>query len=267
MPEPKPRRDLAALPEKDVVRFFGEALEHFVLALGGSYESHDVARYKGGVYPSDQDYAGLLPAGKLIPKDGPFSLHLFALQFKRWETGVWDIFAEQNDTLRSMSHVIAYALPRPEETPPENGLHCFNFVNPSFLPADTDRLLLQNSAYNPEVAAVITDRPEERWVVPHMSWGELFGAILAGGIKVQLLRDQTPRRGDDGGDDDDGGPSGFGLCYVGDGPWHSEYIQAQLIDHLEFWCDNFLAGRSAMVACESFSKSFVFLDLDLLAEN
>jgi len=40
-----------------------------------------------------------------------------------------------------------------------------------------------------------------------------------------------------------------------------------LIDHLEFWCDNFLEGKAAMFAYESFSKSFVFLDLDLLAEN
>ena len=43
---PKRRSDLATLPEKDVVKFFGEALEHFVVALGGSYESHDVARYR-----------------------------------------------------------------------------------------------------------------------------------------------------------------------------------------------------------------------------
>ena len=263
----KPRRDLATLPEEGVVKFFGEALEHFVVALGGSYESHEVARYKEGVYPSDQDYARLFPAGKLIPREGPFSLHLFALQFKRWDTGVWDISVEQNDTLRSMSHVIAYALPRPEAAPPANGLHCFNFVNPSFLPVDTDRLLLQNSAYNLEVAAVMAGRPEERRAVGHMSWGELFGAIQAGGVKVEVLRDQTPRRGDDGGGGDGDGPSGFGLCYVGDGPWHLEYIQAQLIDHLEFWCDNFLEAKAAMCAYESSSQSFVFLDLDLLAEN
>jgi len=264
---PKRHRDLATRPEKDVVKFFGEALEHFVVALGGSYESHEVARYKEGVYPSDQDYAKLLPAGKLIPKEGPFRLHLFALQFKRWDTGVWDISGEQNDTLRSMSHVIAYALPRPEATPRANGLHSFNFVNPSFLPADTDRLLLQTSAYNPEVAAVISDRPEERWTVAHMSWGELFGAILAGGVEVELRRDQTPRRSDDGECGDGGEPCGFGLCYVGDGPWHCEYMQAQLIDHLEFWCDNFLEARAGMVAYESCSESFVFLDLDLLHEN
>ena len=263
----KRRRNLATLPEKDVVKFFGEALEYFVVALGGSYESHEVARYKEGVYPSDRDYAMLLPADKLIPAEGPFALHLFALQFKRWDTGVWDISVEQNDTLRSMSHVIAYALPRPEETPLENGLHCFNFVNPSFLPVKTDRLLLQKNAYNLEVAAVMADCPEERWAVGHMSWGELFGAILAGGVKVQLLRDQTPRRGDDGEGGDGDGPLGFGLCYVGDGPWHTEYIQAQLIDHLEFWCDNFLEARAAMCAYESFSESFVFLDLDLLAET
>jgi hypothetical protein len=262
----KRRSDLATLPEKDIAGFFGEALEHFVAALGGSYESHEVARYKEGVYPSDRDYAMLLPAGKLIPGEGPFSLHLFALQFKRWDAGVWDISAEQNDTLRSMSHVIAYALPRPEATTPANGLHCFNFVNPSFLPADTDRLLLQTNAYNPEVATVMADLSEERQAVGHMSWGELFGAILAGGVKVQLIRDQIPRRGDDG-DSDGDEPSGFGLCYVGDGPWHIEHIQAQLIDHLEFWCDNFLTGKAAMCAYESFSGSFVFLDLDLLTEN
>ncbi|NQT37113.1 MAG: hypothetical protein HQ581_06470, partial [Planctomycetes bacterium] len=122
-------------------------------------------------------------------------------------------------------------------------------------------------AYNPEMVAVMADRPDERWAVPHMSWGELFGAVQAGGVKVELRRDQTPRRGDDGGGSDGDGPCGFGLCYVGDGPWHCEYIQAQLIDHLEFWCDNFLEAKAGMIAYESFSESFVFLDLDLLAEN
>jgi len=264
---PKPCANLATLPEEDVVGFFGESLEYFVAALGGSYESHEMVRYKEGVYPSDRDYAMLLPADRLIPAEGPFSLHLFALQFKRWDTGVWDISAEQNDTLRSMSHVIAYALPRPETAPVSGGLHCFNFVNPSLLPADTDRLLLQNSAYRLEVAAVIAGSPEKRWPVGHMSWGELFSAIQAGGVKVQLLRGRTPCRGDDDQTADGDGPSGFGLCYVGDGPWHTEYIQAQLIDHLEFWCDNFLEARAAMLAYESFSQSFVFLDLDLLADE
>ncbi len=96
--------------------------------MNGTFGSRRVTLRQEKVYPSDQDFSILLP------KTEGFSVHLFALQFKRCDANGWRLSVPQLRSLRGMGHVITYCLPQPTETVAHNSLHHFFFVNPSLLP-------------------------------------------------------------------------------------------------------------------------------------
>ncbi len=144
--------NLSDSSEGDVVGAFEKSLSYYVKAMNGEFGSRSVTLRKEKEYPSDRDFAILFKSEKR------FSIRMFGLQFKKWsrDDGCWKIPGEQLEKLREMNHVIAYCLPRPALTAPENALHCFNFVNPRYIPENARKLLLRSQAYagiDPDSAA------------------------------------------------------------------------------------------------------------------
>jgi hypothetical protein len=123
------RMNLREATEDDVVEAFKGSLRAFVRAEGGSFGARRVTPRQENVFPSDQDFAISLdlPQGTC--------LHMFGLQFKRWNGSGWTLSKKQADNLRRFGHVIAYCLPSPEIIAAANAIHSFRFVNPARVPA------------------------------------------------------------------------------------------------------------------------------------
>ncbi|MEK7685114.1 MAG: hypothetical protein AAB466_06815 [Verrucomicrobiota bacterium] len=122
---PRTPVDLSECSEGDVVEFFKAGLRAFIANDGGSCGARAVTLRQERTYPSDQDFALLFSA------EGVFEVHLFGLQFKRWEQEGWRLSSRQQDALQRMAHVVAYCFPRPVKGTPRNALHAFVFVNPA----------------------------------------------------------------------------------------------------------------------------------------
>ena len=94
--------DLSACTEDDVVMVFRIGLTAFIERAGGSVGARRVTLRQENSFPSDQDYALFFgsPVG--------FRLHLFGLQFKRWDKNGWEINSLQAERLRHLGHVLGY---------------------------------------------------------------------------------------------------------------------------------------------------------------
>jgi hypothetical protein len=242
--------DLASATEDDVVRSFESGLRSFLRPLqpAGSGVRRVTLR-KEGEYPSDGEFAILFEHSEI------FSLHLFALQFKRWDDGVWAIDNSQLQKLRAMYRVIAYALARPANTVLDNALHYYNLCSPINVPCDTTQIALGDANWHSTM--VVGEK-----VVPHCSWGEFFQAIEIGGSAVTVPG--GPGNPPDLDDDPDPGDirdfGGIGLRIDCRGRWGHPWVRRQIQKHIRLWTSGLLQPPAAIIAYNSFTHALAFVE-------
>ncbi len=130
--------NLAEFTEDDVVEAFKVSLRTFIRNEGGALGVRRVTLRDEKVFPSDQDFT------LLFTSKTKFQLHIFGLQFKRWNRNGWALSQDQASQLLETSSVVGYCLPCPSSLSVENALHAFYFVNPARLPVGCTRLALLN---------------------------------------------------------------------------------------------------------------------------
>jgi hypothetical protein len=260
--------DLCTCTEDDVVEIFRIGLSAFVERAGGTFRSRRVTLREERSYPSDQDYALVFTS-----PDG-FRLHLFGLQFKRWNKRGWSIDSRQVAILNRLAHVIGYCLPRPCVTAPSNSLHGFYFVNASCLPAECATVRLLHS-----LGGEHGSHEDDNWAhlrllaeprrngasenIPRLAWGEFLAAVERGATLIPVP----------GGPNDPPGPSteprqqdfaagtGIGLTITCPGAWGSAWARHQITDHVRYWTRTALSPPAAVIAFESFSRSIDFVEV------
>ena len=126
--------NLSTCTEDDVIQAFQAGLRTFLRSIGGTFGSRRVTPRQEFKYPSDQEFA------VLFPRDKGFSLHLFSVQFKKWDVSCWKLNPDQLQNLKSYSHIITYALPQPTYIDLGQALHYFHFVNPVVIPPKANSL-------------------------------------------------------------------------------------------------------------------------------
>lgn len=248
---------LAECSEAEVVKFFGGGLQAFISSLDGRFEARNVSLFDEATWPSDQDYA------VLFQNDSGFSLHLFGLQFKRWNRSHWPLKVKQNDTMRRMGHVLAYAFPRPIEASAPNMLHAFTMIHPNAIPTSSNQLHLANDEFTQNVIAKRVndkDGEEELGTVQYVSWGQFFEAVQKGAISVAVPSGGGPFQ-PSGGSGPGGPGGGFGLRFTTRGQWGERQLMNEMNDHLSFWGRTYLDGEFGIIAFESFSRSMLFLEV------
>jgi hypothetical protein len=130
--------NLAEFTEDDVVEAFKVSLRAFIRNEGGAFGVRRVTLRDEKMFPSDQDFT------LLFRSQTKFRLHVFGLQFKRWNRNGWILSQDQESKLVGTSSVVGYCLPCPSNLSVENALHAYYFVNPARLPMGCTRLDLLN---------------------------------------------------------------------------------------------------------------------------
>lgn len=261
------RASLSTCTEDDVVEIFKTGLAAFAEHAGGTFSSRRVTLRQEKSYPSDQDFA------LVFTSPGGFRLHLFGLQFKRWNKHGWSIDSQQAATLGRFAHVIAYCLPRPCDTTLSNSLHCFYFVNANCLPAEcVDIRLLQsyseedcsNQGQNwAHIRLVAVANRKESDNTPRLAWGEFLAAVERGAtlIPVPGRPDDPPGPSTAPRARDFIGGTGIGLTISCPGAWGSAWARHQITDHVRHWTRTALVPPAAIIAFESFSRSIDFVEV------